>query len=114
MPVGRNNMKNKIVFITLIVLINTSFNAYAANKVEKKYKVDAKCHVELADGKQVIYFAMVKENRINKLVATLENRKIPTPFSAKKQQVKRAFECVLLDAKFNSVQANQLFDKQPR
>ncbi|MBA6391650.1 hypothetical protein H4J38_12815 [Colwellia sp. BRX10-3] len=107
-------MKNKIFFITLIVLINTSFNASAANKVEKKHKVDAKCHVELADGKQVIYFATVKENRINKLIDTLVNRKIPTPFTSKKQQVKRAFECVLLDAKFNSAQANQLFDKQPR
>jgi hypothetical protein len=107
-------MKNNIFFITLVVLINTSFNASAANTVEKKYKVDAKCHVELADGKHVIYFAMVKENRINKLVDTLANRKIPTPFSAKKKQVKRAFECVLLNAKFNSAQANQLFDKQPR
>jgi hypothetical protein len=107
-------MKNKIFIVTLILLMNASFSAAAANSVGTKHKVDAKCHVELVSGEQVIYFATVKESQVNKLVDTLTNRKITTPFAKDKQKVNRAFECVLLNAKFNAVKANQLFDKQPR
>ncbi|ARD45415.1 TapY2 family type IVa secretion system protein [Colwellia sp. PAMC 21821] len=107
-------MKNKIFFISLIVLFNTSFSTTAATKAAKNYNVDAKCHVELVNGEEMIYFASIKESKINKLVDTLPNRKIPTHFSREKLQVKRAFECVLMDAKFISSKANEFFDKQPR
>lgn len=107
-------MKNKIFIITFILTANYSLSAAAANIVEKKYKVDAKCHVELVGGQQVIYFARVKQSQVNKLVNTLVNRKIPTSIAKEKQKVYRAFECVLLDAKFNSLKANQLFDSQAR
>ncbi|TWX66553.1 TapY2 family type IVa secretion system protein [Colwellia sp. C1TZA3] len=107
-------MKNIIFVVTLLLLINVNCNVAAANIVVKKYKVDVKCHIELVGGKPLIYFASVKESRVNKLVDTLANRKVPTPFSKDRQQVYRAFECVLLKAKFNSVKANQLFDEQPR
>tara|TARA_R110000787_G_scaffold173773_2_gene286371 strand:+ start:268 stop:612 length:345 start_codon:yes stop_codon:yes gene_type:complete len=114
MPVGSNKMNNKILFITLLLLVSTNVIADAANKEGKKYKVDAKCHVEVVGGQQVIYFAYVKEDKINKLADTLVNRKFSTPFFKEKQRVYKVFECVLLDAKFNSAKANQLFDKQPR
>jgi len=114
MPVGRSNMKNKIFFISLIVLINTSFSTTAATKAAKNYNVDAKCHVELVNGEEMIYLASIKEGKINKLVDTLPNRKIPTHLSREKQQVLRAFECVLMEEKFISSKANELFDKQPR
>jgi hypothetical protein len=114
MFVGSNKMKNIMFVATLLVLTHASFNVAATNTVVKKYKVDVKCHIELLDGKQLIYFASLKESQVNKLVDTLANRKVPTPFSKERQQVYQAFECVLLKAKFNSVKANQLFDAQPR
>lgn len=100
--------------VTFIFIANFSLSAAAANIVEKKYKVDVKCHVELVGGQQVIYFARVKQNQVNKLVDTLVNRNIPTSIAKEQQKVYRAFECVLLDAKFNSLKANQLFDSQAR
>ena len=114
MPVGSNKMKKIIFVVTLLLSTNAIFNVVAANIVVKKYKADVKCHIELVGGKQLIYFASVKESQVNKLVDTLANRKVPTPFSKERQQVYRAFECVLLKAKFSSVKANRLFDKQPR
>ena len=107
-------MKNTVFIITLILLTNTIFSAVAANTMVKYHKADAKCHVELVGGEQMIFFARVKDSQVNKLVDTLVNQKVPTPFSKSKQQVYRAFECVLLEARFISVKANQLFDKQPR
>ncbi|MFT6918448.1 MAG: hypothetical protein ACJA2G_001066 [Cognaticolwellia sp.] len=107
-------MKNTVFIVTSILLINTSFSAVSANTMVKYHKVDAKCHVELVGGEQMILFARVKDSQVNKLVDTLVNRKVSTPFSRSKQQVYRAFECVLLEARFNSIKANQLFDKQPR
>jgi hypothetical protein len=107
-------MKMKIYLITLIVLINASFDVSAANKEGKNSSVDAKCYVELADGEKVIYLATVKDSQVNKLVDTLAGKKIPTPYAKKKQQVQQAFECVLLESKFNSSKANELFEKQPR
>lgn len=97
-----------------IVLLSLSTNAVAANKTIKNKKVDAKCHVELTQGREVIYFATVKEGQVNNLVDIIVNRKIIPPFSKDKQQIYRAFECVLLSAKFNADKANELFDKQPR
>jgi hypothetical protein len=114
MSVGSNKMKNIIFVVTLLLLTHVNFNVVAANLVVKEYKVDVKCHIELVGGKPLIYFARVKESQVNKLVDTLANRKVPTPFSKERQRVYRAFECVLLKAKFNSVKANQLFDAQPR
>jgi hypothetical protein len=114
MPVGSNKMKNTVFIVTLILLITTISSKVAANTVVKYHKVDAKCHVELVGGEQMIFFATVKDSQVNKLVDTLINRKVSTPFSKSKQKVYRAFECVLLEARFNSVKANQLFDKQPR
>tara|TARA_R110000744_G_scaffold103392_2_gene198245 strand:+ start:2340 stop:2663 length:324 start_codon:yes stop_codon:yes gene_type:complete len=107
-------MKNTLLIVSSILLINLSTNALAANTSAKNRSVDVKCHVELASGKPLIYLANVKENQLNKLVDTLTNRKIFTPYDKKKQKVSQAFECVLMEAKFNSAKANELFDKQPR
>lgn len=104
----------KIYLITLIVLINTSFDVTAANSAGKNYNVDAKCYVELDDGEKLIYLATVKENQVNTLVDTIAGKEVPTPYTEKKQLVKKAFECVLLESKFNSRKANELFEKQPR
>lgn len=91
-----------------------STSALAANSIAKSPKVDAKCHIELASGMEIIYLATVKESQLNKLVDTLVNRKVFTPYSKKKQEVSQAFECVLMEAKFNSAKANEIFEKQPR
>ncbi|MFT6508107.1 MAG: hypothetical protein ACI92O_003246 [Colwellia sp.] len=111
-PVGSSNMK--IYLITLIILINASFDVTAANITGKNYSVDAKCYVELEDGEKLIYLATVKEHQINTLVDTIAGKEVPTPYTAKKQLVQKAFECVLLESKFNSRKANELFEKQPR
>lgn len=112
MPVGSNNMK--IYLMTLIVLINASFDVTAATIDGKNYSVDAKCYVELEGGEKLIYLATVKEHQINTLVDTIAGKEVPTPYTAKKQLVQKAFECVLFESKFNSRKANELFEKQPR
>lgn len=104
----------KVYLIILIILINTSFDVTAATSPSITYKVDVKCYVELVDDIEMIYFARVKNSQINTLVDTLVGKKIPVPFARNKHQVQQAFECVLLESKFNSRKANDLFEKQPR
>ena len=87
MPVGSSNMK--IYLITLIILINASFDVTAANITGKNYSVDAKCYVELEDGEKLIYLATVKEHQINTLVDTIAGKEVPTPYTAKKQLVQK-------------------------
>ena len=104
----------RVYLIIILTLISINFDVAAANSLGKSNKVDTKCHVELVDDREMIYFARIKRNQVNTLVYTLPGRQISVPFAREKQRVQQAFECVLLESKFNSRKANDLFEKQPR
>lgn len=107
-------MKKMIFIITYMLIITVSLNTIAESSVKKKHKVDVKCHVELMDGKEIIYFARIKVSEIKKLLNTLPKRRVLTSISKDKKKINKVFECVPLTEKFYSLKANRLFEKQPR
>lgn len=105
-------MKKVIFIIATIFLFD--FSATAANLLDTKQKVNVKCHIEVMGGQQAIYLARIKRQQLKQLPSTLPNRKIYTLTSKEKQQVYKVIECILIQARFSSVKANQLFEEQPR
>ncbi|MGB1261533.1 MAG: TapY2 family type IVa secretion system protein [Cognaticolwellia sp.] len=104
-------MKYLILSLNFVFLVTVSFSSEAAKNSKQDKKVEVQCHVELVGGQQTIYLAKVREKRVNKLVDSLVNRKIPTQLSRKKQRVYRAFECKRKGEKFTSPKAKRLLSE---
>ena len=91
-----------------------SMDVIAQNRAIKDKYIDVKCHVELSDGQETIYLAVIPQFTLQTLANELVNRKIPTAFSQQQQQVNQVFQCIELTGIFKSSKARKLFASFPR
>jgi hypothetical protein len=77
-------------------------------------KVNAKCHVALIDGNEIIQFWLTKPERLSKLANYIVGKKVMKQKSLEKVKIYKAYECVLEGHEFTSLKAQSLDKKTPR
>lgn len=109
-------MKNLIIVMSCGLLLGMA-SAQAAVKVESqkakdaKSKVEARCHVALADGSETIAYWRVTPKAFSKLSKRALNRKVKSQKSKKKVSVYDVYECVTEQDEFSSDKSKALDKK---
>ena len=114
-------MKGFRVSISCFLLL-AIFSVQAAQSVKpteesvrgNNKKVNAKCHVALIDGSEVIQFWLTKPEVISKLANHIVGKKVMKKKSLDKIKIYKAYECVLEGHEFTSLKAQALDKKTPR
>jgi len=114
-------MKIFSVSISCVILL-ALFSVQAAKPVktveepggDSNKKVNAKCHVELVGGSEIIQFWHIKSEGLSKLAKHIVGKKVTKQKSKDKVKIYKAYECVLERDKFTSLKAQSLDKKTPR
>jgi len=113
-----NGFRVSISCILLLALFSVQA-AKPVDTVDKKAgasnkKVDAKCHIALIDGNEVIQFWQTKSEGLSKLANHIVGKKVTKQKSLDKVKIYKVYECVLESDKFTSLKAQSLDKKTPR
>jgi len=114
-------MKIFSVSISCVILL-ALFSVQAASPVKaveerggaSNKNVNAKCHVALVDGKEIIQFWNIKSKDLSKLAKHIAGKKVTKQKSQDKVKIYKAYECVLERDNFTSLKAQSLDKKTPR
>jgi len=114
-------MKGFVMSISCALLL-ALFSVQAAKPVKtaegrgvaSDKKLDAKCHVALVDGKEIILFWQTKSGGLSKLTKHIVGKKVSIQNSQDKVKIYKAHECVLEGDIFTNPKAQSLDKRTPR
>jgi len=89
-------------------------NTMDGREVSNNKKVNAKCHVALVSGNEVILFWRTKSESLSKLSKHIVGKKVNKQKSLDTVKIYKAYECVLEGDKFTNPKAQSLDKKTPR
>lgn len=106
-----NKLIAVIIFGSLLAL---SSGEVVAEQSSSNEKIDVKCHLNLVDGSEGIYYWHISTERFSNINKWLPNSTVSPQKTNEKFKVYKVQECVLTTTDFTNKRSNFLDEKTPK